>query len=113
MITISKHKDKLQPGKNVLVIPGLNVGMNSSDMLIVAEIQLNKYDYERVIRPLVDLDAFYRFWAREGLLGFSGGYSANRNNFFFYLNSETDKFHFLPWGVDSLFETFSQLGVDT
>jgi hypothetical protein len=45
-------------------------------------------------------------------LGFWDGYSANRNNIFFYLNPEPDKFHFLPWGADSLFEKFSQLGVD-
>ena len=38
--------------------------------------------------------------------------SANSNNYFFYLNPETDKFHFLPWGADSLFEKFSQLGDD-
>jgi hypothetical protein len=81
-------------------------------MLIVAKIQLSDYDYEQGIGELVDLDAFYRFWALEGLLGFWDGYSANRNNYFFYLNPETDKFHFLLWGADSLFEKFSRLGVD-
>ena len=39
-------------------------------MLIVAELQLSNYDYEQAIGELVDLDAFYRFWALEGLLGF-------------------------------------------
>ena len=112
LINISEHKDKLQLGKNVLAIQGLNVGLGSSDMLIVAEIQLSDYDYEQGIGELVDLDAFYRFWVLEGLLGFWDGYSANRNNYFFYLNPETDKFHFLPWGADSLFEKFSRLGVD-
>ena len=112
LINISQHKDKLQPGKNMLAIQGLNVNVNSSDMLIVAEIQLSDYDYEQEIGKLIDLDAFYRFWALEGLLGFWDGYSANRNNYFFYLNPETDKFHFLPWGADSLFEKFSRLGDD-
>ena len=112
LINISKHKDKLQLGTNVLAVQGLNVGLDSSDMLIVAKIQLSDYDYEQGIGELVDLDAFYRFWALEGLLGFWDGYSANRNNYFFYLNPETDKFHFLPWGTDSLFEKFSRLGVD-
>lgn len=61
---------------------------------------------EQEIGELVDLDSFYRFWAIEGLLGFWDGYSGNNNNFFVYLNPDTDKFHFLPWGADSLFSNF-------
>ena len=61
---------------------------------------------EQEIGELVDLDDFYRFWAIEGLLGFWDGYSGNNNNFFVYLNPDTDKFHFLPWGADSLFSNF-------
>ena len=61
---------------------------------------------ELAIGELVDLDSFYTFWVVEGLLSFWDGYSGNRNNFFFYLNPETDKFHFIPWGADSLFEGF-------
>jgi ankyrin repeat protein/spore coat protein CotH len=58
---------------------------------------------QETIGEHVDLDSFYRFWAMEGLLGFWDGYSGNNNNFFVYLNPETDKFHFSPWGADSLF----------
>lgn len=57
------------------------------------------------IGEVIDLDAFYTFWATEGLLSFWDGYSANRNNFFIYLNPETDRFHFVPWGADILFNT--------
>ena len=64
---------------------------------------------EQAIGEHVDLDSFYRFWVTEGLLGFWDGYSGNNNNFFVYLNPETDKFHFLPWGADSLFTKFSIL----
>ncbi len=64
---------------------------------------------EETIGEHVDLDSFYRFWATEGLLGFWDGYSGNNNNFFVYLNPDTDKFHFLPWGADSLFTKFSIL----
>lgn len=64
---------------------------------------------EGAIGELVDLDAFYTFWAMEGLLGFWDGYSGNSNNFFIYLNPETDKFHFLPWGADSLYVKRSKL----
>ena len=64
---------------------------------------------EGAIGELVDLDTFYTYWAIEGLLGFWDGYSGNNNNFFIYLNPTTDKFHFLPWGADSLFSKHSKL----
>ena len=61
---------------------------------------------EAAIGELVDLDSFYRFWATESLLGFWDGYSGNGNNYFIYLNPDTGKFQFLPWGADSLFTNF-------
>ncbi|MFC1716254.1 ankyrin repeat domain-containing protein [Candidatus Poribacteria bacterium] len=64
---------------------------------------------EEAIGELVDLDSFYTFWAVEGLLGSWDGYSGNTNNFLIYLNPETDKFHFLPWGADSVFTKYSKL----
>ena len=66
-------------------------------------------NFEGAIGELVDLDTFYTFWAIEGLLGFWDGYSGNNNNFFIYLNPTTDKFHFLPWGADSLFSKRNKL----
>ena len=64
---------------------------------------------ESEIGRIVDLDSFYTFWAMEGLLGCWDGYSGNRNNFFIYLNPDTEKFHFIPWGADSLFEKYSRI----
>ena len=59
---------------------------------------------DQAIGELVDLDSFYTFWAMEGLLGLGDGYSGNKNNFFIYLNPDTNKFHFFPWGADSGFK---------
>ena len=67
-------------------------------------------DPEKLIGELVELEAFYRFWAMEGLIGFWDGYSGNHNNFFAYLNPENGRFHFLPWGADALFAKYSELG---
>ncbi len=66
-------------------------------------------EIEGAIGELVDLNSFYIYWVMEGLLGFWDGYSGNNNNFFIYLNPATDKFHFLPWGADSLFTKHSKL----
>lgn len=69
----------------------MNVGVTSTDLLIVAEIQTKDFDYEKSIAELVDLDSFYTFWAVEGLIGFWDSYSGNNNNFFVYINPETDR----------------------
>ena len=73
------------------------------------DILATKQTTEEAIGELVDLDAFYRFWATESLLGFWDGYAGNNNNFFVYLHPDTDKFHFVPWGADSLFLKHSKL----
>ena len=79
---------------------------------LIKVLESDDENIEQAIGALVDLDSFYTFWAVEGLLGFWDGYSGNNNNFFIYLNPETDKFHFLPWGADSLFTKFSKLKYD-
>ena len=61
---------------------------------------------EEAIDQLVDLESFYNFWVMESLLGLWDGYSGNGNNFFFYLNPETDRLHFIPWGADHGFSRF-------
>ena len=106
---ISGYLEQLREGVNMLAVHALNVNATSTDMLLVARLEKNGFDYERAISDVVDLDAFYRFWAVEGLLGFWDGYSGNRNNYFMYLDAESEKFHFLPWGADALFEKFSPI----
>ncbi len=78
-------------------------------IIALINVLADKQSTEAAIGEIVDLDSFYRFWAIESLLGFWDGYAGNTNNFFIYLNPETDKFHFLPWGADSLFMKFSML----
>lgn len=52
---------------------------------------------------VVDLPAFYRFWAVETLLAHWDGYASNQNNFFIYRDPDTDLVSFVPWGVDQVF----------
>ena len=104
LFDISEHADKIQAGANLLAIHGMNLDPGSTDMLTRVELELNDFDYIEAIQKVVDLDAFYRFWAVEGLLNFWDGYSGNRNNFFVYVHPKTDKVHFLPWGADCLFQ---------
>lgn len=55
------------------------------------------------LETLVDLDHYFRFWAIEGLVRFWDGYSANQNNYFFYVNPENNLGYFIPWGADASF----------
>ncbi|MGH9888925.1 MAG: CotH kinase family protein, partial [bacterium] len=58
------------------------------------------------LAPLVDLDAFYTYWAMEGLIGHWDGYQSNRNNFWIYFDpANGGRLRFLPWGIDALFST--------
>jgi spore coat protein CotH len=101
---LSEHKGKFQVGKNVLAIHGLNASSSSSDALFAPKIEVNDSKIGENIGDVVELDSFYKFWATESLLGFWDGYTGNRNNYFVYLNPETDLAHFMPWGGDCMFE---------
>ena len=67
---------------------------------------------EEKLGELIDLDAFYQFWALESLLGSWDGYAGNRNNYFVYLHPDSGKFHFLPWGIDAVFQKHSKIAYD-
>ncbi len=53
---------------------------------------------------VVDLDAFYGYWAMEVLTGHWDGYASATNNFHVYNDPTTGKFLFAPWGIDALFD---------
>ncbi len=60
-------------------------------------------DVHESLNELLDLDEFITFWAMEVVVGHTDGYSNNRNNYYFYTNSETGKIVFIPWGTDGAF----------
>ncbi len=53
---------------------------------------------------VVDLDAFYSYWAVEVLTGHWDGYASATNNFHVYNDPSTGKFVMVPWGIDALFD---------
>jgi len=52
---------------------------------------------------VLDRAAFDRFWAMEALVAHIDGYAGNRNNFYVYRPSDSDRLEFLPWGIDAIF----------
>ncbi|MFH1468092.1 MAG: CotH kinase family protein [Pseudomonadota bacterium] len=62
------------------------------------------------LNAVIDLDAWYRYWAMEVLLGHWDGYASNTNNFFLYRDPADDRLRFLPWGIDALFDSDHPFG---
>jgi hypothetical protein len=67
----------------------------------VNALQAKDSELMEALAEVLDLDAFYRYWATECLVGFWDSYSGNNNNYFIYRDPASDKFHFIPWGTDS------------
>jgi len=82
-------------------------GIDERDELFALSRALRADDEDLLERlePLVDLEAFFTFWATESLIGHWDSYSGNTNNFFVYLEPTSGKFHFIPWGTDGIFST--------
>ena len=85
-------------------------GRERIEQLIEVLAECDDADLHRELAKLVDLDAFYKFWALEGLLGTWDGYTGGQNNFFVYLHPENHRFYFIPWGADASFVEFGMEG---
>ena len=87
------------------------VGGGNSTPIFAA---LAKEDDELIdaLSQVIDLNAFYTFWATEVLLGHWDGYAGNQNNFYIYgAPLDGGRFRFIPWGVDSAFFDAEEAGV--
>ena len=52
----------------------------------------------------LDVDMFLTFWALEVITGHWDGYNGNLNNHYMYRDPSTEKFVFIPWGLDDTFD---------
>jgi hypothetical protein len=55
------------------------------------------------LAQVIDLDAFFSFWAMEVLTGHWDSYSGGRNNYLAYHDPSSERFYFIPWGTDGAF----------
>ena len=69
---------------------------------VITALASDDQDLLTTLGAVVDLDALVRFWAMEALIGHWDGYSSNRNNFYLYRDPVAGKFHFMPWGIDTI-----------
>lgn len=62
------------------------------------------------LEPVLDLEAFYRFWAAEAIAGHWDGYSGNTNNFYVYGAPEDGRIRFIAAGPDAAFDSREPFG---
>jgi spore coat protein H len=74
------------------------------DLLNMVEaLKASDAELVRALEPLVDLEQFRSFWALETLIGHWDGYAESANNYYIYHDPTSDRFVFIPWGVDQAF----------
>jgi len=71
-------------------------------------LELPDDELEAAVGALVDLDRFFTVWAMEVMVFHGDGYANMANNYFVYGDPTSDRLHFIPWGVDSVFGHFSK-----
>jgi spore coat protein H len=75
-----------------------------SDVLrLVQALNASDADLVGALEPLIDLEQFRSFWALETLIGHWDGYAESANNYYAYHDPGSDRFVFIPWGVDQAF----------
>lgn len=61
---------------------------------------------------VIDLEAFFTFWAAESLAGHWDGYNGNTNNFYVYVAPEDGRLEFIASGPDAAFDARRPFGSD-
>ena len=89
--SLVRFERKFGSKKAITFIKNASIALDSDDRSIMGK--LGRY---------LDLDRFYRYWAAEVLVGHWDGYVSNKNNYFVYFDSKSERLHFLPWGLDQL-----------
>jgi len=70
---------------------------------VMMAIEANDTELLTELDAVIDLDAFFSFWAMEILVSHWDGYTGDRNNCYIYNDPTTGKFTFIPWGPDAAF----------
>ncbi|MBI1832524.1 MAG: CotH kinase family protein, partial [Planctomycetes bacterium] len=74
--------------------------------------QADDATFNKKIGNFLDVDGFLRFAAANSLIANLDSYFGLGHNYFLYLNSKTNKFHFIPWDMDLSFGGFGFGGQD-
>lgn len=70
---------------------------------IVDALQAPDDELHDALDGVLDVDEFLTYWAMEVITDHWDGYANNLNNYYLYDDPSTDRFQFIPWGIDALF----------
>jgi hypothetical protein len=89
-------------------------GRSTADIFAAATAVSDTPDaaWETAVRAVIDLDQFVTAYAVEIAVAHWDGYAFNMNNYYMYHHPVSDRFVFLPHGMDSVVGD-EGLGVDT
>jgi spore coat protein H len=112
-------KGNLYEGSNTDVADHLeqdngSPGQNQADLKALADAcwEKNLSARWRRLQEVLNVDRFLSFMALEVLVCHHDGYSMDRNNFRLYHDPDTDRFLFIPHGLDLIFDQ-PQLPMET
>lgn len=85
---------------------------DGSELQAVADaLELDDDQVLDALDAVVDLDAFYDYWAAEVIAGQWDGYVENTNNFYVYGDPEDGRLHFIAGGPDATWDSRSPFGL--
>ena len=67
-------------------------------------------DFQSQIANYLDMESFYSFLSANVILSNLDSFLAGVQNYYVYLDPETNRFHFIPWDLDSSMGAFSLVG---
>lgn len=70
---------------------------------LVAALEASDEALVQELEAIIDLAQFRDFWALETLLGHWDGYAENANNYYVFFDRQSERFKFIPWGLDQSF----------
>src|SRR5439155_24019884 len=100
--TASQISDDLDLDPNVGLAPGRTGRADLNRLLDLGRIRDPRQRW-RELERVVDLDQFLSFMTIEVMICHRDGYSLARNNYRLYHDPSSDRFIFLPHGMDQLF----------
>ncbi len=77
-------------------------GSNADLERLAEALHQPEQDLLQALSKILDMEAFYRYWAVEALIAQTDSYPYNGNNFYLYDDPRSGRFYFIPWGADQV-----------
>ncbi|MDP2308830.1 MAG: CotH kinase family protein [Pseudomonadota bacterium] len=90
--------------------PENEVSLGEEPRAVLAALESGDDALLDALDAVIDLDAFFDFWAAESVAGHWDGYNGNTNNFYLYAAPEDGRLEFIASGPDATFDRVEPFG---